>query len=175
MKFDDVKRVFMGYPDHIAGLKNGSVDASLMPEPNATTAVKDGVALKVAGDDAFYPGQQVAVLVYGANLFKAHRDSGLKFMRAFIKAARYYNGALADGKLAGPNADDVVKILTDATRIKDPSVYRAVTPNGINPDGHVHLASMHTDFDFFKTQALIEGNVKEKLKTSSTTRSPRKP
>ena len=112
LKFDDVKRVFMGYPDHIAGLKNGSVDASLMPEPNATTAVKDGVAVKVAGDDAFYPGQQVAVLVYGANLFRAHRDSGLKFMRAFIKAARYYNDALAGGKLAGPNADEVVKILT---------------------------------------------------------------
>jgi NitT/TauT family transport system substrate-binding protein len=160
LKFDDVNRVFMGYPDHVVGLRTGSVDASLMPEPNATQAVKSGAATKVTGDDTFYPNQQIAIVVYGANLLKLHRDVGLKFMRAFIKAARFYNGALAGGKLAGPNADDVVKIMTEATSIKDPSVYRAVTPNGINPDGHVLFPSMHTDFDFFKSQGLIEGSVR---------------
>jgi NitT/TauT family transport system substrate-binding protein len=160
LKFDDVKRVFMSYPDHVVGLKNGSIDASLMPEPNATEAVRSGAAVKFAGDDTFYPNQQIAVVVYGVNLLKAHRDVGLKFMRAFIKAARFYNGALADGKLAGPNADQVVSIMMQDTKIKDSSIYRAVTPNGINPDGHVLFPSMHIDFDFFKSQGLIEGNVK---------------
>lgn len=160
LKFDDVKRVFMGYPDHVVGLKNGSVDASLMPEPNATEAVKTGAAAKFVGDDTFYPNQQIAIVVFGENLLKTHRDAGLKFMRAFIKAARFYNGALADGKLAGPNADQVISIMTAATNVKDPAVYRAVTPNGINPDGHVQFPSMHTDFDFFKSQGLIEGNVR---------------
>jgi NitT/TauT family transport system substrate-binding protein len=160
LAFDDVKRVFMGYPDHVIGLRNGSVDASLMPEPNATQAVKSGAAVKITGDDTFYPNQQIAIVVYGTSLLKAHRDLGLKFMRAFIRAARFYNGALADGKLAGPNADEVIKIMTEETKIKDPSIYRAVTPNGINPDGHVLFPSMHTDFDFFKSQGLIEGNVK---------------
>jgi NitT/TauT family transport system substrate-binding protein len=160
LKFDDVNRVFMGYPDHVVGLKNGSVDASLMPEPNATEAVKTGAAVKFAGDDSFYPNQQIAIVVYGVNLLKTHRDTGLKFMRAFIKAARFYNGALSDGKLGGPNADQVVSILTQDTKIKDPAIYRSVTPNGINPDGHVLFPSMHTDFDFFKAQGLIEGNVK---------------
>lgn len=160
LKFDDVKRVFMGYPDHVIGLKNGSVDASLMPEPNATSAEKTGAAVKFTGDDTFYPNQQIAVVVYGANLLKTHRDVGLKFMRAFIKAARFYNGALAGGRLTGPNAEQVVTIMTQDTKIKDPSIYRAVTPNGINPNGHVLFPSMHTDFDFFKTQGLIEGNVR---------------
>jgi len=160
LKFDDVKRVFLGYPDHVVGLKNGAVDASLMPEPNATEAVKAGAAVKFTGDDTFYPNQQIAIVVYGVNLLKTHRDVGLKFMRAFIKAARFYNDALADGKLAGPNADQVVTIMTQDTRIKDPSVYRAVTPNGINPDGHVLFPSMRLDFDFFKSQGLIEGTIK---------------
>ncbi|HXF35466.1 MAG TPA: ABC transporter substrate-binding protein [Candidatus Acidoferrales bacterium] len=160
LKFDDVKRVFMGYPDHVIGLRNGSVDASLMPEPNATAAEKTGAAVKFTGDDTFYPNQQIAVVVYGVNMLKAHRDVGMKFMRAFIKAARFYNGALAEGKLTGANADQVVTIMTQETKIKDPAVYRAVTPNGINPDGHVLFPSMHTDFDFFKSQGLIEGNVR---------------
>lgn len=160
LRFDDVKRVFMGYPDHVVGLKNGSVDASLMPEPNATEAVKTGAAVKFTGDDTFYPNQQIAVVVYGVNLLKKNRDLGERFMRAFIRAARYYNGALAAGKLAGTNADNVVSIMTAETKIKDPAVYRAVTPNGINPDGHVLFPSMHTDFDFFKSQGLIDGNVK---------------
>src|SRR5665213_2358868 len=90
LKFTDVKRVFMSYPDQIAGLKNGAVDAVLLPEPNVTQVLKTGIAVKIASDDTFSPDQQVSVVVYGQNLLKAHRDLGLKFMRAFIRAARFY-------------------------------------------------------------------------------------
>lgn len=155
----DVRLLYLAYPDQVVALKNGSVDASLMPEPNATLAVQSGLAVKIMGDDAFYPNEQIAVLLYGKNLLLVRRDVGVRFMRAYLKGVRFYNGALKKGKLAGPNADEVIRIMTAATTIKDPAIYRKVTPNGSNPAGHVNLASMRSDLTFFRAQGLIQGDV----------------
>lgn len=158
--FADVKRVYMPFPEQVSALQNGAVDAAIMPEPNATQAVREGYAVAFVGNDTWYPNEQVAVLAYGSSMLKSRRELGVKFMRAFLKAARYYNDALVDGKLTGPNADEIVAILVSQTKLKDASVYHAVTPLGINPNGHVYLKSMHTDFDFFKAQGFIETNTK---------------
>jgi NitT/TauT family transport system substrate-binding protein len=160
LTYADVNLVYMDYADQVVALKNGSVDASLFPEPNATIAVRTGAAVKIAGDDAFYPNQQIAVVLYGSGFLKDHRDLGLKFMRAYLRAARFYAQAHRAGKLAGPNADEVIDILTASTRIKDPAIYRAVVPNGNDPDGELNLASMRQDFDTYKAVGLIQGNVK---------------
>lgn len=184
LTYADVKLVYMGYSDQVVALRTGAVDAALMPEPNATLAVRTGVAVKIAGDDTFYPNQQVAVVLFGKSLLHDRRDVGLRVMRAYLRAVRFYNGALAGGKLAGPNAEDVIKIITENTRLKDPALFRAVTPNGDNPNGHVNLASLRDDFAVYKAQGLIQGNVKpedsvddsfvaEALKTLGPYRGPR--
>lgn len=77
-------------------------------------------------------------------------------MNAFLRGVRYYNGALDHGKLTGPNADNVIKILTENTPVKDPAIYRGLTPSGSNPNGKVNLASLKTDYDFYVSQGLIE-------------------
>jgi NitT/TauT family transport system substrate-binding protein len=74
-------------------------------------------------------------------------------MRAFIRGARFYNGALANGRLAGPNAEKVISIFMEETNVKDPTIFREVTPNGVNPNGRLYLPSMKIDSDFFKRGA----------------------
>jgi len=159
LTFADVKRVNLDYPEHVAAFSNGKIDASITSEPDATAAEKLGVAVRIMGSDAWYPRQQLSVVIFGGDFAKNHRDVGLRFMRAYVKAARYYYGALANGHLAGPNAADVISILTSATSIKDAAVYRAITPSAIDPDGRLNVASMKKDLQFFKDQGLIEGNV----------------
>jgi NitT/TauT family transport system substrate-binding protein len=80
----------------------------------------------------------------------------LKFMRAYIKAVREYDNALKDGRIAGPNADEVVSILTEYTFIKDPKIHRSITPAAIDPDGRMSLEGLRNDLLFFKEQKLIE-------------------
>jgi hypothetical protein len=63
-------------------------------------------------------------------------------MKAYIRGVRDYNDALKGGKLAGQNAAEIIDILTKATNIKDPKVYAAITPNGVNPDGKLGEASL---------------------------------
>lgn len=158
LKLEDVKHIYLPYTQHAIAFKNGSIDAASTIEPFATDAIRNGYASRIAGDDAFYPNQQISVVMYGGAFISSHRDQGVKFMRAFIRGARYYNDALAGGKLAGPNADAVVKLLNDETHM-DPAMLRAIIPTGTNPDGHLNVPSLRYDLGYYKQWGLIEGNV----------------
>jgi NitT/TauT family transport system substrate-binding protein len=80
-------------------------------------------------------------------------------MIAYIKAARDYNDALKGGKMAGPAATDIIGILTKYTAIKDPAVYRAITPNGNDPNGRLNVESLRKDLATFKEAGFVKGDI----------------
>jgi NitT/TauT family transport system substrate-binding protein len=81
-------------------------------------------------------------------------------MRAYLRAVRFYNGALKDSHMGGPNADRVISILTETTNVSDPTIYGDITPTGMNPDGRVNTQSLADDLQFYRDQGLIKGDVK---------------
>ena len=113
-----------------------------------TRSIEQGFAVR-ASPHTIYPGQQTAVALY-ADEFIKRRDVAQKFMNAYLRALRDYNDALKGGRLAGPGAEEVIAILNEYTRIKDPKVYRDMTPFAANPDGHVNKVTLQNDYDFFK-------------------------
>jgi NitT/TauT family transport system substrate-binding protein len=159
LKTSDVERIYLGFPQHVMALENKAVDAALTTEPSATQAVRSGAAVRVMGDDQIYPNHQLAVVLYSNVFIHAHPDTAKAFMRAYLRAARDYNDSLANGKIAGPNADEVIAILTQYTPIKDASVYRSIVPQGTNPDGKLNIASLENDLAFFKREGVVKGNV----------------
>lgn len=159
LKTGDVERLFLAFPQHVLALENKAVDAALTTEPSATEAVRRGAAVRFIGDDEIYPNHQLAVVLYSGSFAQDHHDAAEAFMRAYIKAARDYNYALSNGKIAGPNADEIISILTEYTSIKDPETFRTIVPQGTNPDGKLNVASLQTDLDYFRSDNLIEGNV----------------
>ncbi len=159
LKYDDVERVFMAFPQHVLALQNKAVDASMTTEPSATRAIQSGAAVRIMGDDEIYPYHQLAVILYSGEFIKKNPDAARRFMRAYIRAVRDYNDALANGKLAGPNADEVISILTEYTKIKDPAVFRAIHTQGCNPDGNVNVASLKNDLAFYKEHGDVTANV----------------
>src|SRR5262245_48177408 len=64
LKYSDVETVDMPLPDHVAALKNKSVDASASVEPGPTLAIKNGDAVLIKSDDEILPNHQIAVLLY---------------------------------------------------------------------------------------------------------------
>jgi NitT/TauT family transport system substrate-binding protein len=54
----------------------------------------------------------------------------------------------------------VIAILAASTPIKDPAIYKAITPTGMNPDGKVNVQSLADDLAFYKEQGLITGNIR---------------
>jgi NitT/TauT family transport system substrate-binding protein len=159
LKYGDVERVFLGFPHHVMALQNKAVDAAMTTEPSATKAIQSGAAVRIMGDDVIYPNHQLAVVLYSGAFIKNNPDAAKGFMRAYLRAVRDYNDALKDGKIAGPNAAEVIAILTEYTNIKDPAVYRTISPQGCNPDGAVHEPSLKNDLAFYKSEGLIKGTV----------------
>lgn len=156
LTWDDAKMVALTFPQHLAAFANKAIDASMTNEPTASEAVKDGLAVRIAGNDEIYPDQQTAVVLYSEVFTRQRPQLAQRFMRAYIRAVREYNDALKGGKIAGPNADEVISILTDYTFIKDPQIYRAITPAAIDPDGRINLDGLRNDLQFFKERKLIQ-------------------
>jgi NitT/TauT family transport system substrate-binding protein len=159
VKYSEVERVFMAFPQHVLALQNKAVDAAVTTEPSATQAVQSGAAVRVLGKETMYPNQQVAVVLYGGAFIKNQPDVARRFMRAYVAALRDYNDALKEGRLAGPRSEEVISILTEYTNVKDPAVYRMITPHGANPNGRVHRPSLNNDLQFFKDQGDVKGTI----------------
>ncbi len=158
-QFSDIEPVYLGYPDHIVALGTGKVDAALTAEPSATQAEDAGFATRITSEDKFDPYHVASTILYSGDFITNHPDEARRFMRAYVKAIRFYNDALANGKIEGPNADEVVAILTRTTNIKDPKVYRSISPQGCDPDGIPNQKSLQKDFDFYKSQGWINGAI----------------
>jgi NitT/TauT family transport system substrate-binding protein len=152
----DANMVALTFPQHLAAYANKAIDASMTNEPTASEAVKEGLAVRIAGNDEIYPDQQTAVVLYSEIFARQRPRLALKFMRAYIKAIREYNDALKDGRIAGPNADEVISILTEYTFIKDAQVHREITPAAIDPDGRINMNGLRNDLQFFKDRQLIQ-------------------
>lgn len=153
---DAASIVALQFPQHLVAYQNKAIDASMTNEPTATTAVQNGLAVRIAGNDEIYPAQQTAVVIYSEKFGRTRQEHATRFMRAYIRAVREYNDALADGRIAGPNADEVVSVLTEYTFIKDAAIHRSITPAAIDPDGRMSLAGLRNDLVFFKEQKLIQ-------------------
>jgi NitT/TauT family transport system substrate-binding protein len=159
LKYSDVETVDMPLPDHVAALKNKSVDASASVEPGPALAIRNGDAVLIKSDDEILPNHQIAVLLYAEEFALKRSAAARQFMRAYIRAVRFYNGALANGRLNGQNADEVIAILAEATPIKSREIYKSITPTGMNPDGRVNKASLAYDLAFYTEQGLVKGAI----------------
>jgi len=159
LSYSDVETVNLPFPEHVVALKNKSVDASVSVEPGPAIAIRNGDAVLLKPDDEILPYHQIAVLLYSEEFALKRSDAATRFMRAYIRAVRFYNGALQNGKLQGPNAEEVMQILSEATPIKSREIYQAITPTGMNPDGRVNKESLAYDLAFYAEQGLINGKV----------------
>ncbi len=155
LDFKDVGTIDLAYPEHVLALQNNAVDAGVTTEPSATLAILKGYAVAATTDDKERPRHAIAQLLYSEKM-AANADLGARFMKAYLRSIRYYYGAFKDGKLAGPNAEEIISVLTESTPVKDPEVYRTITPNGIDPDGRVDIPSLKEDQDIYRKLGWME-------------------
>ncbi len=168
LTYKDIEPVYLPYPNHVAAIANGAVDASLATEPSATYAARQGIAARFNSNDSYYPYQDTTHIIMSTIFAAKHPDAARHFMRAFIKAMRFYDGALADGGLKGPNADAVIDVLTEATALKDRAIYKVMNTQGSNPDAKLNVDSLRADFAFFRQQGWIEGDISDPMTAVDT-------
>ncbi len=152
----DATPVELSFPQMVVALSNKAIDGAMMNEPTISQVVREGIAVKGADYNDFYPGQQTAVLIYSEKFATARREAAQKFMRAYIRGLRFYAGSLAGGRIAGANAERVIDILVRHTGVTDRDVYRQAAPSGVDPDGRIGASSLRNDLVLFKQEQLID-------------------
>jgi NitT/TauT family transport system substrate-binding protein len=155
LRYDDVQHVFLGFPAQVAAFSNGAIDASLLAEPSATLAEHQGLAVRVLSNDKWYPYQQQSVLMYGSSLLRKRRDVANAFMLAYVRGLRFFNDALVGGHIKGRTSSTILDILTEATPIKDRTIYEQMVSNAVDPNGRMNIVSLADDLEFFKKQGLV--------------------
>jgi NitT/TauT family transport system substrate-binding protein len=159
LKPTDIDPVYLSFAQQVTAFQNNAIDAAISAEPFVSYTLKQGTAVKLIGVDEYAPDFQNAVTFFGAKFAKEKPEPAKKFSRAFVRAVRFYNDALKDGQLRGPNAEDVISIMMKYATLKDAETYREFRSHGVHPDGLVNVDSLKESWQFFKDTGQIDGSV----------------
>ena len=156
LKRSEVEAVELGFPQQFAALQNKGIDGAILNEPFLSLGIRQGFIVRDPRDAEIYPDHENAVLLYGEPFVERQPEAAYKFMRAYLRGVRDFNDALEEGHIAGPNAEEVIKILIAYTAVKDPAVHRETSPSALDPDGTVNVASLKKDLGYFRAENLLE-------------------
>jgi NitT/TauT family transport system substrate-binding protein len=157
--FGDVERTYLNLPQQMAAFQNNAIDAAISVEPQASAIVKAGAAVRFATTAEIAPNFQAGVVLYGGPFIADRPSVAQRFMKAYVRGVRFYNDSLKDGKIAGPNANEVIATLVKHSRIKNADVLREMVAVAINPDGEINVESLRRDWQFFVDQGWTKGPV----------------
>jgi NitT/TauT family transport system substrate-binding protein len=143
----DVELLALAFPDMAAALANQTADVVYPIEPFVVLPVDQGTGNLWARTDEWYPGEQIAVLLYSSEFAEGQRDVGRRFMLAYLRALRDYNDAFQKGDPA--KRRDVVDVLIRNTPLKDAALYEKMAMPGLDPNGRVNLQALEQDQEYY--------------------------
>ena len=140
LKMSDVDVVTMPFPEMIAALTTGAIDAGLLLQPTGAQAVSRGIG-KILLDD-YNPNTQNAVIVVNSRFLDQHRDAVTSFLEVYLQGIR----RLSDGKI---KQDDQALAAVQKHTNTPPDVIR-LGPDPFWPkDGRVLVDSVRSEQDYF--------------------------
>lgn len=159
LNYDDVEITYLGFAQQLAAYENSAIDASITTEPHVRNIVSRGAAEELVSNDSFYPNAQTAVIFFGSSMLNESDDRGVRFMKAYIRAANDYVASLKDGAIAGEGADEIINIMAEKSNVKDHEIIRKMTAHQMNTDGSFNVESLEKDLTFFKKQGLVKSEI----------------
>ncbi len=133
----------MPYPDMIKLMGAGRADAANIPVPLAFLAEKNKVGKIVGPGSDIEPDAQLACWVMSSSYLQSNTSAANRFAMVHTHAARLFNKAAAE---KDPN---VVKIISDATKVPEPLIAAAAPRwTWYTDDGLPNVESVMAQFKF---------------------------
>lgn len=147
LTLDDIDLQTLAFPDAVAALASGAIDAAMVGEPLATAAEQQGVAVRLLSD---FPVQNIQPTVIFANndFLTNHPDAAKGLITAYLKACR---------EMAGNGFSDPadLAIIEQYTGVPAALVAASVRPV-YSVDGQIDLNGLKTLQTFFRQRGLLE-------------------
>ncbi|HET9659261.1 MAG TPA: ABC transporter substrate-binding protein [Thermomicrobiales bacterium] len=107
LTIDDVDLQVLPFPDAVAALQSGAVDAAMVGEPLATQAERDGIAVRLASSFAVQDIQPTTI-IGNEQWLTEHPDQAEGFVTGYMRASKL----LADGGLNDPAVQAIIEKYT---------------------------------------------------------------
>lgn len=107
LTIDDIDLQVLPFPDAVAALQAGAVDAAMVGEPLATQAERDGIAVRLASSFAVQDIQPTTI-IGNENWLAEHPDQAEGFVTGYMRASKL----LADGGLDDPAVQAIIEKYT---------------------------------------------------------------
>jgi NitT/TauT family transport system substrate-binding protein len=152
VKYADIEKVFMSFPQQVAALKSGAIDGSVMNEPYKTIVAQEGLAVEFAPTEEIRSKFELSLLFFGEQFRTERKDVARRFMRAFLKGNRDYLSAIENGRWrTDGGADEVIAIFAKKLNVPE-ALARKITPQAADPNGLPNVDSIRRDLAFFKSE-----------------------
>jgi NitT/TauT family transport system substrate-binding protein len=147
LTIDDVQLEVLPFPDAVAALDSGAVDAAMVGEPLATKAEQDGIAIRLASS---FPVQDIqpTAIIGNQDWLTDYPDQAEAFVTGFMRASKL----LADGGLNDPA---VQAIIEEYTGVPAALVAESVPPV-YSADGFIAFDGMSKLQSFFRERDQLE-------------------
>jgi NitT/TauT family transport system substrate-binding protein len=147
LKMTDVDVVTMPFPEMVAALTTGAIDAGLLLQPTGAQAIARGIG-KLLLDD-YNPNTQNAVIVVNSRFLDQHRDAVAAFLEVYVQNIR----RLDDGKI---KQDEPALAVVQKYTNTPPDVIR-LGPDPYWPrDGRVLVDSVRAEQDYFMSTRSVD-------------------
>ncbi len=147
LTLDDIDLQVLPFPDAVAALAAGAIDAAMVGEPLATKAEQDGLAFRLLAD---FPVQNIqpTAIIGNMDFLADNPDAAQGFVTAYLRASRDLTGA-------GFKDPANLAIIEDYTGVSAALIGQAVQPV-FQTDGLIDAASFSTLQTFFRGRDQLE-------------------
>ena len=146
LTLEDVEQVFLPPPATAAAFANGGLEAGWSIEPFALQLEKEGLGRRLVEDHTF--GTELGFIAFNNEFAKENEDSVVKFLAAFLKAARQLdNGGWQD--------DNILEIVSKYTGTEKETL-KGIAYTVRSEDGSIDLASVREQEEFFRARGALE-------------------
>jgi NitT/TauT family transport system substrate-binding protein len=146
LTIEDITLEYMPFPDAVAALDSGALDASIIGEPLATKAENDGIAVRLASDFEVQSYQVTAI--FASDQFLADNpEAATGLVTAYLRASRDLT----------ENFNDPLNlaIIEKYTSVPMPLIAESIKPV-YQVDGEIDLESLSILQDFFRDRDLLD-------------------
>jgi len=159
LNIEDIKPKYLKEKEALAALEAKQIDAAILNEPFATSAVERGLGIRydIEEVEKFFPpkGQQHMVIYTLRKTMKEKPQLLHKFFEAYVEAAKFYDQARTGNQ---PQRDEAVKIISEYTSHDKVTIEKAVWPY-VAPDGKPNVSYINEMHDYFVQKGLVDSPI----------------
>lgn len=152
MGFEEVSVTEMPFPDMIAAMGSGEIDACTIPDPLGLQVASETGAGQLLYGSQLAPRMQIAAYFFGEPFMEDRSDVARRWLEAYLLGVREYYD------MGGFPNEEVATVISDQIEVPVPAI-RASIPSLVHKNGRVNVDSLMRQQEYHACRGYLEETV----------------